>query len=134
MKVAAVLFAVLGVLALIALPGMDEDREIAMAQAVAVNFISYRTAANKAAVTKPPVSGGRIKWSDLSLEEGWQAMRSWDNRMDGERFYVFGPSSPREFLEIRQKLKGSLAITRQDGSHPSFIPVGAVVSVIEVTP
>lgn len=130
MKVVAVFFTVLGVLALLAMPDTETVRENASAEAVAVNFVQYRTAANKAALADPPASGERIE--ELDTVEGWQSMRSWDNRMDGNRFYVFGPASAHELLKIRELLRGSLAVAIQDGAFPSFIPAGAVVSVIEV--
>ena len=131
MKVVAVFFTILGVLALGALPDTDEVHESAVAEAVAVNFVQYRTAANNAALAAPPVSGGRIAEGGMEAAGGWQAMRSWDNRMDGNRFYVFGPASGEEFMKIKNRLHSSLAVTRQSGSLPSFIPMGAVVSVIE---
>ena len=129
MKVVAVFFSILGVLALLAMP--DTGTQSASAEAVAVNFVQYRTVANNAALAAPPASGGRIEAAAMDMGTGWQTIRAWSNRMDGNRFYVFGPVSGEEFMEIRRILRGSLAITRQDGTHPSFIPIGDVVSVIE---
>lgn len=130
MKIVAVFFTVLGVLALLAMPATDMSHDNASAEAVAVNFVQYRTAANNVALFDPPASGGKVE--EPETVEGWQAIRPWDNRMDGNHFYVFGPASEEEIHEIKTLLRGSISVTTQDGAFPSFIPAGAVVSVIEV--
>lgn len=122
----------LGVLALATLPDVDSTRDDALASTVATNFVLYRGEACRVALAGPPASGDRIDENLLRLPSNWRGLRAWDNRMDAGRFYVFGPASADDVAEIRRLLRGSLAISVQDGSWPSFIPSGAVISVIEV--
>ena len=129
MKGLAVLFVILGTLALISAPNVQTDMD--RARAVAENFARYRVEVNRAALASPPASGGSIDASSV-LPSTWQALRTWENRRDGNNFYVFGSADAREVFEIRTLFRGSMAITVQDGTLPSFIPTDAVVSVIEV--
>ncbi|NDV26912.1 type IV pilus biogenesis protein PilM [Desulfovibrio sp. JC010] len=143
MKMFAVLFTMLGLLAMLT-PDSFLQHEVKQgkAKAVAVNFGTYRNAVNDFAIARPNAFGGiPIPISLLDLPSGWKSMRAWTNRPDGGNIYVWGPVQGAEAGEIMDlfmesyaigiKRSGSLVTAHGTGiALPSFIPNGNIVSVI----
>ncbi|WP_319779091.1 type IV pilus biogenesis protein PilM [Maridesulfovibrio sp.] len=143
MKTLAALFTLLGVLAMVTPETfLNTHSNEYQAQAVAVNFGTYRNAVNEYAISNPSALGGiAIPRSLLDLPSGWKSMRAWTNRPDGGNLYVWGPVKEGEAAEIMELFMNSYAIgVKRNGSlvtaHgtdmalPAFIPNGNIVSVI----
>ena len=140
MKALAVLMFLLGVAAYI-LPVSSVMEDNGSAKAVAVNYAIYRNAAIQYAVTHPS-STGTLPTAALGLPTSWQAMRGWQNRIAGNRLYVYGQASTKEALAAQRIFRGSFAVgVNRDGklhslngkgiTLPSFIPDNNLTTVIE---
>ncbi len=140
MKILAILFTLLGVLAMITPEFLTSSSGETQARAVAVNFGTYRNAVNKY-VTSNPSTAGEVSLSQLDLPQGWKSLHAWNNRPADGNLYVWGPIKKGEAGEIMDLFMDSYAIgVKRNGSlitaHgtgiplPSFIPSGSIVSVI----
>ncbi|WP_432737323.1 type IV pilus biogenesis protein PilM [Maridesulfovibrio sp. FT414] len=140
MKMLAILFTILGVMALVTAENSFSPQAI-KAESVATNYGVYRNAVNKFATGNASIAAGEISESLLDLPSGWKAIRSWANRLDGGNLYVWGPVNSIEAEQIRELFLNSYAIgIKRDGAllnnHgtgvalPGFIPEGSIVSVI----
>lgn len=123
-------------------PGADRAKQDQGADvAIAVNFIAYRNAVDRVALSEKPESGV-IGYASLELPAGWKALRTWSNGIEAGVCYVYGPGSAPEARAIAEML-GSLAIGRNvSGSLfnaagygvvlPGWIPEGSIVSAIGI--
>lgn len=143
MKMFAILFTLLGVLAMLTPDSfLQHHANEGKAEALAINFGTYRNAVNEFAIARPTAFGGiPIPVSLLDLPSGWKSMRAWTNRPDGGNLYVWGPIKEGEATEIMELFMNSYAVgIKRNGSlvnaHgtgialPTFIPNGCIVSVI----
>lgn len=142
MKALAVLFFLLGVLAIMQRPA-ENDVETASMRGLAVNYAVYRNAAFLFAQAHKGFSGD-IPLSSLNLPESWRALRPWKARVQDGCCYVYGEATPKEVEAVRRLFLGSFAVGLANGGRivpslaphpvpvPSFIPDGNLVSVTEV--
>lgn len=129
MKALAVLFFLLGVLALF-WNGAPRDRENRQARAVAMNYAVWRNAVflHVFAGHKEP---GEIPLAALRLPEGWTPLRNWTARIENGRCYAYGPASAEEIAAARDIFHGSFAVGRAVNGHlvpghESAVPVPGV--------
>lgn len=123
-------------------PGTDRAKQEQGAdEAIAVNFIAYRNAVDRVALSEKP-EAGVIAFASLGLPPGWKALRPWSNGIEAGVCYVYGPGAAPEARAIAEML-GSLAIGRNvSGSLfnaagygvvlPGWIPEGSIVSAIGI--
>ena len=144
MKALAVLGFLIGVMAMM-YSHLDWSRQAdgnPSAKATALNYVIFRDAANWHALTHSGVAGD-ISQSSLNLPAGWRAARSWRARVDSGRCYVWGTADNEEIAAVRQLLRGSQAVGRNENGRlvpgngaviaiPSFVGNGDIVSVISV--
>ncbi|CCO24029.1 type IV pilus biogenesis protein PilM [Maridesulfovibrio hydrothermalis] len=140
MKTLAILFAVLGVMAMLAFDP-DVQIETHKAESVAVNYGIYRNAVNRFATGTVTITSGQIPDSYLDLPSGWKPMRAWSNRVENGNCYVWGFAGRAEADEIRELFMNSYAVGVKRNGHlvnghgtgialPAFIPERSIVSVI----
>lgn len=139
MKIMAVLAFLLGVMAILSPSVSYRDEYAPAARSIALNYAVYRNAAFLYALKHKP--NGSIPRTSLELPAGWHAMRTWNVRVEGGRCYVWGPASAEEISATWEFFQGSFAVGRAENgrlmpdgrtSLPAFIPVGSLVSVVEV--
>lgn len=141
MKALAVFAVLLGAIALYSLqPQLGQSDESACT--VATNYVVYRNAAITYAVNNPAIAG-TLTPAMLGLPSDWRALRSWQNRVEGNTLYVYGSATSQEVVAVQNILKGSFAVGVNQNNHlvtshgtgvalPSFIPEGNLTTVISV--
>ena len=145
MKAMAVFFVFVGLLAIFAVDSSRRDfASKENVNAIALNFVEYRNAVNQYALENKSIT--EANQADLGLPSGWVALKTWENRIEGHRCYVFGPASADEAAAARSLLRGSYAVGWKSASGvleprfeagtpislPGWIPVDSVVSVISL--
>lgn len=142
MKALAVLFFLLGVVALLR-NTTDFSTQEASFRGVAVNYAIYRNEVFRYVFSHRGVSGD-IALSALNMPQSWRAVRAWRARVEGGRCYVYGQASQSEISAVRQLFEGSFALGMASAGRlvpvtgtkaipvPAFIPEGSLVSITEV--
>lgn len=144
MRIMAILFLLLGILALIVGPRTEKDAEQRRDQSVALNFAQFRQAVMAHVLNEPDAHDGIVDTTDLTLPEGWERLRPWQARISQNRLYVWGTASWAEVRAVRSILLNSWTLgrseqgilrPRHDGRNitlPQFIPDGCVVSLFSL--
>ena len=144
MRIMAILFLLLGVLALIIGPHSEKETEHTRAQSVALNFVQFRQAVIDHVLNEPGIHDGVVDSALLVLPEGWERLRAWQARISQNRLYVWGTASLAEVQAVRNLLLHSWTLgrseqgilrPRHDGRSvtlPQFIPDGCVVSLFSL--
>lgn len=144
MKIMAVLFLMLGILALIAGPRFEKESEQRREQSVALNFVQFRQAVVSHVLNDPDTHDGIVDSALLVLPEGWERLRDWQARISENCLYVWGAASWAEVQAVRNLLLNSWTLgrseqgilrPRHDGRSvtlPQFIPDGCVVSLFSL--
>lgn len=140
MKAFAVLGILIGVMAMLQFSAPDYEHE-PDALVIATNYAIYRNAAFLHVLKHKPT--GNLPNSALTLPAGWQALRTWQTRVEAGQCYVFGPASSEEISAAQQLFLGSFAIGRVVNGAltpnsgvsiaiPAFVPNNSLVSIITV--
>lgn len=142
MKAFAVLMFLVGIMALFPLPEERTGRDALQAQAVAINFITFRTAVMRYAYSAKPANGTGITEAQLDLPHGWKTLRPWQARVVNGLCLVWGETTHAEHGAVREILRGSYAVgIARNGllepGHGKSVPVpgvpdGNLVSVFVV--
>lgn len=144
MKIMAVLFFLLGILALIIGPRSEKEPEQRREQSVALNFAQFRQAVMAHVLNDPDAHDGVVDTADLKLPEGWERLRPWQARISENRLYVWGAASWAETRAIRHILLNSWTLGRseqgilrprhegQSITLPAFISDGCAVSLFSL--
>lgn len=144
MRITAILFLLLGILALIIGPRAEKETEHRRAQSVAANFVQFRQAVMNRVLNDSGAHDGVVDSALLVLPEGWERLRDWQARISEKRLYVWGTASWAEVQTVRNLLLHSWTLgrsergilrPRHDGQSitlPQFIPDGCVVSLFSL--
>ncbi len=144
MKIMAVLFLMLGILALIVGPRFENEPAQRREQSVALNFVQFRQAVMSLVLNDPDAHDGIVDSALLVLPEGYELLRPWQARISENRLYIWGSASWAEVQAVRDLLLNSWTLgrseqgilrPRHDGRSitlPQFVPDGCVVSLFSL--
>lgn len=144
MKIMAVLFLMLGILALLIEPRSENEIAQRRERSIALNFVQFRQAVMSHVLNEQDRHDGIVDSALLVLPEGWERLRDWQARISENRLYVWGAASWAEVQAVRNLLLNSWTLgrseqgilrPRHDGRSitlPQFIPDGCVVSLFSL--
>lgn len=144
MRIMAMLFLLLGILALIIGPRAEKETEHRRAQSVAANFVQFRQAVMAYVLNDSGADDGVVDSALLVLPEGWERLRAWQARISQNRLYVWGTASRAEVQAVRKLLLSSWTLGRSERgilrprrggrsiTLPQFVPDGCVVSLFSL--
>ena len=144
MKIMAVLFLMLGILALLIEPRSENEIAQRRERSIALNFVQFRQAVMSHVLNDQDRHDGIVDSALLVLPEGWERLRDWQARISENRLYVWGAASWAEVQAVRNLLLNSWTLgrseqgilrPRHDGRSitlPQFIPDGCVVSLFSL--
>ena len=144
MKIMAVLFLMLGILALIVGPRFESEPALWREPSVALNFVQFRQAVLSLGLNDPDAHDGIVDSALLVLPEGYELLRPWQARISENRLYIWGSASWAEVQAVRDLLLNSWTLgrseqgilrPRHDGRSitlPQFVPDGCVVSLFSL--
>lgn len=110
---------------------------------IAHNFAIYRNTVTTYALQNANATGS-LPDNTLTFPEGFVRRTEWDNRVEDNVIYVYGPATPQTIIEAGQLFRCSAAVGRNDQqqlyracdgqatgiSLPAFIQSGDLTSVI----
>lgn len=146
MKILAVCFMLLGLIAFWSIRSDRDPYDAARAESLTLNYGIFRNAVFDYAHR---VKTEGIVTADnpaLELPDGWTGLRAWRGviqRQDAQLYcYVFGPARPEEIVAVQKAFRNSRAVGWNDNGIfirngdpmplPTMIPDGSVVSVIRL--
>lgn len=144
MKIMAVLFLMLGILALLIEPRSENEIAQRRERSIALNFVQFRQSVMSHVLNDQDRHDGIVDSALLVLPEGWERLRDWQARISENRLYVWGVASWAEVQAVRNLLLNSWTLgrseqgilrPRHDGRSitlPQFIPDGCVVSLFSL--
>lgn len=144
MKIMAVLFLMLGILALLIEPRSENEIAQRRERSIALNFVQFRQSVMSYVLNDQDRHDGIVDSALLVLPEGWERLRDWQARISENRLYVWGAASWAEVQAVRNLLLNSWTLgrseqgilrPRHDGRSitlPQFIPDGCVVSLFSL--
>ncbi len=144
MKIMAVLFLMLGILALLIEPRSENEIAQRRERSIALNFVQFRQAVMSHVLNDQDRHDGIVDSALLVLPEGWERLRDWQARISENRLYVWGAASWAEVQAVRNLLLNSWTLgrseqgilrPRHDGRSitlPQFVPDGCVVSLFSL--
>ena len=144
MKIMAVLFLMLGILALLIEPRSENEIAQRRERSIALNFVQFRQAVMSHVLNDQDRHDGIVDSALLVLPEGWERLRDWQARISENRLYVWGAASWAEVQAVRNLLLKSWTLgrseqgiirPRHDGRSitlPQFVPDGCVVSLFSL--
>lgn len=144
MKIMAVLFLMLGILALLIEPRSENEIAQRRERSIALNFVQFRQAVMSHVLNDQDRHDGIVDSALLVLPEGWERLRDWQARISENRLYVWGGASWAEVQAVRNLLLNSWTLgrseqgilrPRHDGRSitlPQFVPDGCVVSLFSL--
>jgi len=147
MKVMAFCIMLLGFIAFLSFRPEAIDQDDLQSEAVGLNYAIFRNAVFDYAVKAKTPGSVLPDTPGLVLPSGWLNIRPWEGLIqvesDGRLYcYVFGPAKPQEVAAVLKLLNQSQAVGWNNGGVfvrngqprplPSFIPHGAIVSLIRI--
>ena len=144
MKIMAVLFLMLGILALLIEPRSENEIAQRRERSIALNFVQFRQAVMSHVLNDQDRHDGIVDSALLVLPEGWERLRDWQARISENRLYVWGAASWAEVQAVRNLLLNSWTLGRSEQgilrprhggrsiTLPQFVPDGCVVSLFSL--